>query len=272
MTTQAQRISRGLLAAMSLSGMAVAGMAQAADAQRAVQATNFEFGLTASDSDTKGSTSNGTFGLSGAAIVPLGPWFGASLEAGISRTTARTSAVLVDTESNTTRPSCRFNNVDASASVFARRPTLGKVAVSYGQGQLESDCGAQSVFLGTGTDKLDTDHIKLALEAYLWDFTVFASRTTTELENGPELDSDAYGVAWYPFNSLKVTLSGGQQYDQDIYGIELEHQPEFMGDGLSVTLGYSVLDREQEIGTISFGVFYHFGTKVPLKIRDREYR
>src|SRR5690606_28259449 len=144
--------------------------------------------------------------------------------------------------------------------------------VSYGQGQLESDCGAQSVFVGTGTDTMGTDYLTVALEAYLWDFTVFGSRTTTELERGPELDTDAYGLSWYPFDSLKVTLSGGQLYDQDSYGIELEHQPEFMGDGLSVTLGYSVLDREQEISTISFSVFYHFGTKVPLKIRDREYR
>jgi hypothetical protein len=45
-----------------------------------------------------------------------------------------------------------------------------------------------------------------------------------------------------------------------------------MGDGLGVVLGYSVVDRKQEVGTISFSVVYHFGTKVELKTRDREYR
>jgi hypothetical protein len=45
-----------------------------------------------------------------------------------------------------------------------------------------------------------------------------------------------------------------------------------MGNSLGVSLGYSVVDREQETSTINFSVVYHFGTKAELKTRDRQYR
>jgi hypothetical protein len=273
MNSQQLCIGASLLAALHLASN-VAAAAELGDRaiERAVQSTNFSLGLVASDSDTKDSTSNGTFGLRGIATMPIGEWFGASLEGNYSRTTARTSDVLLDVASlQTTRPSCRFNNSDASVSVFARR-SLGKVSASYGKGKVSSDCGDESVFVSTGEDSLDLDFYRVAAEAYLWDFTVGAVHTSTELENGPKLESDIANASWYPINSVRVTLFGGDLYDQDTYGIEIEHQPEFMGDSLGVALGYSVVDRDQEVGTISFSVVYHFGTKVELKTRDRQYR
>jgi len=240
---------------------------------KAVQHTNFSLGLIASDSDTKDSTSTGTFGLGGVVTMPVGRIFGASLAGAYSRSTARTSDVLLDVSaSNETRPSCRFNNTDLSASVFARWPTLGRVSVGYGNGKLTSDCGEESAFVSTGDDELGTDNYRAAAEAYLGDFTFGAAHTSTELEDGPKLESNIFNASWYPIDSVRVTLSGGDLYEQDTYGIELEHQPEFMGDSLGVVLGYSVVDREQEVGTINFSVVYHFGTKVELKTRDREYR
>lgn len=240
---------------------------------KAVQRTNFSLGLVASDSDTKDSTSNGTFGLGGILTMPIGKIFGASVSGAYSRSTARTSDVLLDVASaDSTRPSCRFNNTDLSASLFARWPRLGRVSFSYGNGQLTSDCGDQSMFVSTGDDELGTDNYRALAEAYLGDFTVGANYTSTELEDGPKLESNIFNASWYPIDSLRVTLSGGDLYEQDTYGIELEHQPDFMGNSLSVTLGYSVVDREQEVGTVNFSVFYHFGTKVELKTRDRQYR
>ena len=267
-------ISGPLLAALTLaSGTTLAAELGRPAEPKAVQHTNFSLGLVASDSDTKDSTSNGTFGLGGSVNIPIGKLFGASLGGGYSRSTARTSDVLLDvTSPNSTRPSCRFNNTDLSASVFARLPTLGRVSFGYGNGQLSSDCGDESAFVSTGDDELGTDNYRVAAEAYLGDFTFGANHTSTELEDGPKLESDIFSASWYPINSLRVTLSGGDLYEQDTYGIEVEHQPEFMGDSLGVVLGYSVVDREQEVGTISFSVVYHFGTKVELKTRDREYR
>lgn len=240
---------------------------------KAVQKTSFSLGLLASDSDTKDSTSAGTFGLNGILTLPIGKYFGAALGGTYSRTTARTSDVLLDVVSpDATRPSCRFNNKDLSATVFARWPSWGRVSVGYGNGNLSADCGEQSMFVSTGDDEMGTDNYRVGAEAYLGNFTFGANHTQTELEDGPKLESNLFSASWYPINSLRVTLSGGDQFDQDTYGIELEHQPEFMGDSLGVVVGYSVVDREQEVGTVSFSVVYHFGTKVELKTRDREYR
>jgi hypothetical protein len=274
MTRQQLSVHAALLATLPLLGSVAAAAELPSGAEpKAVQSTNFSLGLLASDSDTKGSTSNGTLGLGGVATLPIGSMFGASLAGSYTRSTARTSEVLLDVTSPTsTRPTCRFNNSDVAATVFARRPTLGKVAASYGSGRLSGDCGDESEFVATGDDELSTDYYRLSVEAYLGDFTLGAVHTSTDLESGPKLESDSFSAAWYPLDSLRVSLSGGDLYGQDTYGIEVEHQPEFMGNGLSVLLGYTTVDREQEVRSINFGVVYHFGTKVELKTRDRQYR
>lgn len=274
MTRQQFSAHASLLATWSLlSGVAAAAEIGRPVENKAVQSTNFSLGLAASDSDTKDSTSNGTFGLGGIATLPIGDLFGASVAANYSRSTARTSDVLLDAISPTSsHPSCRFNNTDAAVTLFARRPTLGKVSASYGKGSLSSDCGDDAVFVSTGDDGMETDSYRLAVEAYLGDFAVGASRISTELEDGPKLESDSFSASWYPIDSVRVSLSGGDLYDQDTYAIEVEHQPEFMGNSLSVLLGYTTVDRRQEVSTVNFGVIYHFGTKVALKTRDRLYR
>lgn len=270
MNSQKLCLGASLLAILQLSASAASA---AEPAQRAVQSRNYSLGLVASDSDTKDSTSNGTFGLTGVANLPIGDLFGASVQGNYSRTTARTSDVLFDVASeSSSRQTCRFNNSDVSASVFMRKQNLGRVSASYGKGNVKSDCGDDSVFVSTGDDSMGIDFYKVAAEAYLWDFTVGAVHTSTEPEDGEKLESDIFNASWYPIDSLKVTLFGGDLYDQDTYGIEIEHQPEFMGNSLGVALGYSVIDRDQEIGTINFSVVYHFGTKVELKTRDRAYR
>ncbi|MFC4309685.1 hypothetical protein ACFPN2_11395 [Steroidobacter flavus] len=270
MNSQKLCLGASLLAALQL----ITNVATAAEpAQRAVQTTNWSLGLVASDSDTKDSTSNGTFGVNGIATLPIGDLFGASVQGNYSRTTARTSDVLFDVASeNSSRQTCRFNNSDAAVSVFARKPTLGRISASYGKGSVSSDCGDESVFVSTGDDSMGIDYYRVAAEAYLWNFTLGAVHTSTEPEDGEKLESDIFNASWYPLDNLKVTLSGGDLYDQDTYGIEIEHQPEFMGNSLGVALGYSVIDRDQEIGTINFSVVYHFGPKVELKRRDRSYR
>lgn len=270
MNSQKLYISASVLAALQLASNIAAA---AEPAPRAVQSTNYSLGLIASDSDTKDSTSNGTFGLGGVANLPIGNLFGASLAGSYSRTTARTSDVLFDVASqNSSRQTCRFNNSDASVSVFARKPTLGKISASYGKGNVTSDCGDESVFVSTGDDSMGIDYYRVGAEGYLGDFTFGVVHTSAKPEDGETLESDIFSASWYPIDSLKVSLSGGDLYSQDTYGIEIEHQPEFMGNSLGVALGYSVIDRDRQIGTINFSVVFHFGTKVELKARDRQYR
>ena len=259
-------LSLALLGAMAASAPAVA--------QRAVEAPNFALDLQSNDSDTSGSTSTGTLGANLSATLPIGSYFGASLLGSYSTSRVRTGDVLPreDGAPAGLRPSCSFDNLGGEISLFARRPTLGKVELSYGIGELSADCSANSSFLPDGGDKLDTDRQRLDLEFYLGDFTLGGQYTQVSLDGGADIDTTELRASWYPLDSLKVTLSGNDQYEEDTYGIVFEHQPEFLGDGFAVQLGYARTDSEPDTRTISIGLSYFFGTRVSLKDRDRFYR
>lgn len=241
---------------------------------RAAEATNFALDLHSEDRDTAGSTSNGTLGAHIGATLPIGDWFGASASAGYSTSRVRTRDVLRNEDGTVSgiRPSCNFETLDGEVSLFARRPTLGKVGVSYGYGNMKADCGVDSVFLSTGDDTLDSDRLTFDAEIYLGNFTFGGSHTTFTPDKGEDLETVAGHASWYPFDSLRIKLHGNDLYDEDTYGIEIEHQPEFLGDGFGVRVGYAESDGEPSIRMISLGLTYYFGTKVPLKIRDRAYR
>lgn len=245
-----------------------------AHAQRAVEATNFALDLHSNDNDTSGSTSTGTLGATLRGTLPIGSWFGASLSGNYSTSRVRTGDVLPREDGAPVglRPSCSFDNLGGEISLFVRRPTLGKLGVSYGIGELSADCSANSAFLPDGGDKLDTDRQRVDLEVYLGDFTFGGQYTQLSLDGGADLDTTEVKASWYPLDSLKVALSGSDQYEEDTYGILLEHQPEFLGDGFAVQLGYASTDGEPTSRTISIGLSYFFGTRVSLKDRDRLYR
>lgn len=249
--------------------------AGAAGAQtRAVETTNFEFGVDARDIDTSGSTSSGTLGLKAAATIPLGRYLGIAASGGYSESQVRTRKGLVDENGSTAgTASCSFNGTQGGITLFARRPTLGKIGVSYGQNQLSAQCGDSSRFVTTGEDSLDAKSYRVFAEYYLYDFTLAASQTSTELERGDKLDSTSITASWYPLDSLRISASASNDlYDRDTYGIMLEHQPDFLGDGLGLYLGYAKTDQSPSISTLTFGFAYFFGVRADLKARDRQYR
>ncbi|HEY5808172.1 MAG TPA: outer membrane beta-barrel protein [Povalibacter sp.] len=266
--------SRSLLRAAALlaSTLCCAGaLAQS----RAVEKTHVELGLTSIDSDTEDSTSSGTLGLNLAATFPIGSYLGASLSGDFSKTSTRNRDVLGDNPDAEagSRPSCNFENSGGNASLFFRRPNLGRVGVSYGVGNIKSDCDGESVFPLSGADKLKTDNYRAFAEYYISDFTFGASYTTTKLEDSDDdLKTTALSASWYPFDSLKVSLAGSDLYEENTYGITVEHQPEMLGDGLSVWLGFSSTDAEPKTQTINIGIAYFFGRTATLKDRDRQYR
>ena len=272
MTTLRYLVHASLLGTISL------GAGSALAQTRAVESTNFEVGVKSTDSDTSGSTSNGTLGTDIRGTVPLGGLFAISLSGGYSTTKVRTRDVLVSEDSSNTsdatvRPSCSFDNTRGEVSLLARRPTLGKLAVSYGLGRLSSDCDQQSFFIPTNDDRMETDGYRIDAEVYLGDFTLGASRSTVNLDDaGPELETTTIMASWYPLDSLRVSVSGSDLYDQDTYGLVLEHQPEFLGDSFGVQLGYSNTDATPKTRTLHLGLTYHFGSRVELKTRDRQYR
>jgi len=239
---------------------------------RAVEQANYTLGGSASDNRTTNSASIDTMRIHLRGTLPVGDYFGAAVQAGYTDSTVRTRKLLNGGTSTGSRISCGFDGTDADVALFARRPTLGRIAVSYGAGRMSSDCGPGSRFLEGRNDKLRTDHYRIDAEAYWRDFSFAAALITTKLDNGPKLESTELGASWYPLDSLRVRVSGNDLYDRKTYGIELEHQPEFLGDSLGMSLGYTSTDGEPRMRTIGIGFAYHFGTQVPLKIRDRQYR
>jgi hypothetical protein len=242
---------------------------------RAVETKHFEFDFNSTDSDTSDSTSSGTLGAGLNATLPLGDYFGTFIGVGYSDSKVRTRDVLGENPDAVpgTRQSCSFDNLGGEIGAFFRRPTLGRVGVSYGKGDLSADCEGESVFLLTGKDSLGTESLRADAEYYIGDFTLGAAYTITELENSSEdLKTTTLSAAWYPLDSLKVSLWGNDLYDDDTFGLLLEHQPEMLGDGFSVRLGASTTDQSPKTRTITLGLSYFFGRTVPLKVRDRQYR
>lgn len=244
---------------------------------RAVRSTTFDLGLDSRNIDTADSTSNGTVDFSGNLTAPIGKWLGASVNLGYSKSRVRTGDVLGTTGSTTAsgkgaRTRCSFDGMNAEATLFARVPTVGKLSASYGIADRSADCGNSSVFTFTGDESLDTKHYRIAGELYFGDFTVGASRTSTTLEDGPKLQTNEVSASWYPMENLRVTAYGNDLYDDKTYGLQIAHQPEFMGNDLGAYIGFAQTDSSPRTRIISFGVQYHFGRNATLKARDRELR
>jgi hypothetical protein len=258
----------------TLAAVALVGSGSALAQARAAESTTGYAGLAARDIDTSGSTSIGELGVNVGGTIPLGEWLAASLSASYGNATLRTRDVLVEAGGTISgaRPSCDIDSTGGSAGLFFRRPSLGRVGASFGVGRLSSDCGDVGEFLASGTDELDTEHYRVQAEVYLSDFTLGAAFTSAEPDGGEKLESTAVSATWYPIESLRITATGNDLYDRSGYGLVIEHQPDFMGDALGVYVGYETSDESPRTGIISFGFAYHFGPRVPLQTRDRQYR
>ena len=242
---------------------------------RAVEARHYEFGFNSTDSDTSDSTSSGTLGVNLAATFPLGNYLGASIGGSYSESKIRSRDVLGDSPDAVpgSRQSCSFDNTNGNVSLFWRRPAFGRVGVSYGIGDLSADCEGESVFLLTGKDSLGTDNYRVDAEYYIGDFAVGAAYAVTQLEDSSEdLKTTTLSANWYPIDSVKLSVFGNDLYDDNTYGLAVEHQPGMLGDGFSVRLGVSTTDASPKTRTIQIGLAYFFGRQVPLKVRDRQYR
>lgn len=241
---------------------------------RAVRAPHFEFAVSSTENDTSGGSSSGSIGGNLAATFPLGRYFGASLGAGYTRSRLRTRDVLEDESGELPgdRPSCSFDSMTGEASLFFRLPKYGRISASYNLGELSSSCDGTVLFPVSGTDSLDTDGFRVNAEAYLGKFTLGAEHVRTNLDDGPELEATTVFGNWYPLESLKIQLSGSDLFEEDTYGLMLEHQPEIFGDGLGVRFGFSMTDASPKTRTFELGVSYYFGRKVSLLTRDRFYR
>jgi hypothetical protein len=242
--------------------------------ERAVERTHFQLGVASVETDTSNSTSSGAIGADLFATLPLGRFLGVTLGGGYERSRIRTRDVLEDESGQLagSRPACTFDSLTGTASLFVRIPSLGRVSAGYDIGELSADCDGVALFPLSGKDEQASDGYHFAAEVYLGNFTIGANYVSTQFENGPELEATTVSASWYPLDSLKLELFGNDLYDEDTYGLRIEHQPEIFGDGLGVHLSFATTDATPSIKTWELGIAYYFGRRVALKTRDRQYR
>lgn len=169
--------------------------------------------------------------------------------------------------------SCGLNSMTGTGTLFARRPDFGRVSASFSAARLKSKCGDSASLVSGNSDTLDSTGYSLAAEYYFPLFTVAAEHTVTSFDTDDDRVADVVSASWYPMLDLSVSPHAGRIDGSTQYGFAIEHQPEFLGRGTSVSLSVSNLDLDDDsILTVSLSFAYHFGARVDLKTRDREYR
>ncbi len=248
--------------------------ANAAADSRAVEAATFDGGFNFQEVKSGGDPNN-TAGATGVFTFGLASSLGASISgtashADIQADRSATGSTAVAT--SIVSRSCGFSSGDLTAGLFLRNPSIGRIGVSYGAGQIRADCGDNAMFVVSDGHTLRTYNYAANAEYYFSRLTIGAGRTTTHLDGGNDITADSLTASWYPLTELRISPSIGRIDSNNSYGLQLEGQPEFLGDAVGVVLGYSVQRQSPNIKSFSIGFVYHFGKPLELQTRDREYR
>lgn len=256
-----------LIRAGSVVALLFAGTAHAASPAAPAVVRNSELGVAFQTIDSGGNKNNSA-GAFGQMLFPLTRYFGAALEGSLGHTN-----LLIDKVATTAgKVSCGYNTTAVGGQLFARLPTVGKLGAAYTTSRISSQCEDNASFLSDGSDSFQADGYTLSAEYYFPAVTLAASRSETSPDGGNSFTTDTVKVTWYPVADLSLTPSVGRTRGVDSYGFTLEHQPDFLGRSLSLALSYVVQDQDEKISTLTLGFTYHFGTRVELKVRDRQYR
>ena len=241
---------------------------------RAVEAATFDGGFNFQEVKAGGDP-NHTAGAAGVYTFGLGSYFGASISGAASHTNIQSDRPAVGSTDVTTSSiarACGFNSTDVTGGLFLRNPAIGRIGVSYGLGQIHSDCSDNATFVASDTHGLKTHNYSAIAEYYFSQLTLGIGRSTSHLDGGDDITADSLTLSWYPVTELRLSPTAGRVESKDSYGLNLEGQPEFLGDAVSVLLGYSVQRQTPNIKTLSLGFIYHFGKPLELQTRDRQYR
>jgi len=240
-----------------------------ADPAAAVAATNYEIGLTTGDTFVSGNRASNLYDINGGGAFPLATYLGATLSGDFGHTNIATNPFPNNT-TGASWPSCGVDSDGLDAGLFMRNPSYGSIGVGYGAGQMKSQCNA--TFVGTGTDSLNTSHSTASAEYYFATVTVSAAHSKVHLESGGDFDSDTLTATWYPFNDARVVLAADGLDLKDTYHLDMEYQPEFLDNSMSLLLNYMTQRQTLTTHSISVGFRYFFGTEVDLLTRDRHFR
>lgn len=252
---------------LAVTALLIAGAAHAADAPPPAALRNSALGLAFQSIDAGGNKNNSA-ALVGETVFPLTRYLGAKVDASFGHT----NLLLERVSTPTGKVTCGYDTTAAAGGLFARRATVGKVEASYAISRISSECDDNASFLSDGSSSLDANGYSIGAEYYFSALTLGASRTETSIDGGESYTTEAVRATWYPVADLSLTPSAGRTRGTDFYGVTLEHQPDFLGRSMSLTLAYTLQDEDEKVGTFTLGFTYHFGTRVELKIRDRQYR
>lgn len=245
----------------------LAGSAHAADAPASAVIRNSELGVAFQTIDAGGNKNNSA-GAFGQMLFPLTRYFGVAVEGSFGHTN-----LLVDRVSTTVgKVSCGYDTSGLGGELFARLPSVGKLSAGYTANRISAQCEDNASFLGNGSDSFNANGYRLSAEYYFPAVTLAASRSDTSPDGGESFTTDTIKATWYPVADLSLSPSVGRTRGTDFYGFTLEHQPDFLGRSLSLTLSYVVEKEQEKVNTLTLGFTYHFGTRVELKVRDRQYR
>lgn len=201
--------------------------------------------------------------------APVTRFLGASLNGTFADTNLQTDAPTDEISSIL----CSYETLGTRGTLFAREPSLGRVSASFLAGQLRSKCGGSASFVERNSDTLRSEGYSLAAEYYFPALTLAAERTSTSFDGDNHHVTDLLTASWYLLPDLSISPNAGRVNGSNLYGLTVEHQPDFLGQSASVTLAFSQQNLESgSIRSISLAFTYHFGTHVDLKKRDRQYR
>ena len=247
----------------------LAGVTHAWADSQAVALTNYEASLTTGDTYVSGNRADNMFDVNGSANFPVATYLGAALSGDYQHTNVITNP-FPDTTPASSWPSCSVRSENLDGGLFARNPSFGRIGVGYGSGRQKSRCSA--TFLATGTDSLNTRYTTASAEYYFSRVTLGAARTKVNIESDGHLDSDTLTARWYPVNDARVALAADGLDLKKTYHLNMEYQPAFLDNSLSLMFGYTTQRQTQSIHVITVGFGYFFGTDVDLLTRDRHYR
>ncbi|MHB8535703.1 MAG: hypothetical protein ACYDBW_09690 [Sulfuricaulis sp.] len=241
---------------------------------RAVQAFNYQAGIATGSHTPSGDSNSNTYGLDGAATIPLATYLGATVSGALSHTNLTNSLSNSSGGSTVTgaRPSCGTNNRNLDAGLFVRDAAIGRVGVGYGVGRIQSHCNATFFPSVSDSGTLATKDYTANAEYYFSKITVALARVKTDLGTSAHLDSDTLTTSWYPINDARVGLAASGLDLKNTYGIDFEYQPDFLDNSMSLSLGYTAQRQTINTHSITVGLVYYFDTHVDLITRDRQYR
>jgi hypothetical protein len=246
--------------------------ATAAAGDDAVEEMNYQIGYASGDTRVKDGTDTNAYGVNGGITLPLGTYFGVAFGAEYLRTNVSAGAVATQSgmSASSPAPECGLNSTQGTATLFVRRPTLGRIGIGYGTGRTKSRCDA--VFVATNTDSLSSKSTTSNAEVYLGDFTFGATRTRTKTDDIADLNSSSIAATWYPTPNLRTALTADGLDFKDTWHFQLEHQPEIFDNTTGLLLEYMTRREEPVAYYIGVGIRYYFNERIELKTRDRAYR